>query len=139
MIKYRLAIGSAVLNVLGTLLLVFSFQATSSDFMLVTAKDGRAALCVGKAALFVLDQQGGLGVGTKCPDWQTGSPAAVVNTEHPNFVVVAFFLIVAGFVLQVFSINKPVSQQPHISANSPCPCGSGKKYKKCCGKPIKTI
>ena len=23
---------------------------------------------------------------------------------------------------------------PKIGANDPCPCGSGKKYKKCCGK-----
>ena len=25
-------------------------------------------------------------------------------------------------------------QQPKIGRNDPCPCGSGKKYKKCCGK-----
>ena len=23
---------------------------------------------------------------------------------------------------------------PKIGRNAPCPCGSGKKYKKCCGK-----
>lgn len=23
--------------------------------------------------------------------------------------------------------------QPKMNRNSPCPCGSGKKYKKCCG------
>ena len=23
---------------------------------------------------------------------------------------------------------------PHIGRNDPCPCGSGKKYKKCCGR-----
>ena len=22
----------------------------------------------------------------------------------------------------------------HVGRNDPCPCGSGKKYKKCCGK-----
>ena len=27
--------------------------------------------------------------------------------------------------------GKPVSK--HIGRNDPCPCGSGKKYKKCCG------
>ena len=27
-------------------------------------------------------------------------------------------------------------QQPKIGRNDPCPCGSGKKYKKCCGKNI---
>ena len=26
-----------------------------------------------------------------------------------------------------------VSPQPQASRNAPCPCGSGKKYKKCCG------
>ena len=26
-------------------------------------------------------------------------------------------------------------QQPKVGENSPCPCGSGKKYKKCCGSP----
>jgi uncharacterized protein len=26
-----------------------------------------------------------------------------------------------------------VRSQPKISPNAPCPCGSGKKYKKCCG------
>ena len=28
---------------------------------------------------------------------------------------------------------KPVRQGPKIGRNDPCPCGSGKKYKKCCG------
>ena len=26
------------------------------------------------------------------------------------------------------------SEQKEIGRNDPCPCGSGKKYKKCCGK-----
>ena len=28
----------------------------------------------------------------------------------------------------------PAPGQPKIGRNDPCPCGSGKKYKKCCGK-----
>jgi uncharacterized protein YecA (UPF0149 family) len=24
--------------------------------------------------------------------------------------------------------------QPMVGRNDPCPCGSGKKYKKCCGR-----
>ncbi|RDI42189.1 SEC-C motif-containing protein [Falsibacillus pallidus] len=28
----------------------------------------------------------------------------------------------------------PVSLGPSVGRNDPCPCGSGKKYKKCCGK-----
>jgi hypothetical protein len=29
---------------------------------------------------------------------------------------------------------KPYVSEPKIGRNGPCPCGSGKKYKKCCGK-----
>ena len=27
-----------------------------------------------------------------------------------------------------------VNKEPKVGRNDPCPCGSGKKYKKCCGK-----
>ena len=30
--------------------------------------------------------------------------------------------------------SKTVKKGPKIGRNDPCPCGSGKKYKKCCGK-----
>lgn len=30
--------------------------------------------------------------------------------------------------------RKPVTKDDDIGRNDPCPCGSGKKYKKCCGK-----
>ena len=32
--------------------------------------------------------------------------------------------------------TKPVKAEPStkVDRNSPCPCGSGKKYKQCCGK-----
>lgn len=29
---------------------------------------------------------------------------------------------------------KPFIREPKIGRNDPCPCGSGKKYKRCCGK-----
>ena len=28
----------------------------------------------------------------------------------------------------------PIRKEPKIGRNEPCPCGSGKKYKKCCGR-----
>ena len=31
-------------------------------------------------------------------------------------------------------INQPIVKGPKIGRNEPCPCGSGKKYKKCCGR-----
>ena len=30
--------------------------------------------------------------------------------------------------------NTPVRKKNKVGRNDPCPCGSGKKYKKCCGK-----
>ncbi len=30
--------------------------------------------------------------------------------------------------------NKPVRSGPKVGRNDPCPCGSGKKYKQCCGR-----
>ena len=30
--------------------------------------------------------------------------------------------------------NKTVRKGKKVGRNDPCPCGSGKKYKKCCGR-----
>ena len=30
--------------------------------------------------------------------------------------------------------QEPYRAPPKVGRNAPCPCGSGKKYKKCCGK-----
>ncbi len=32
--------------------------------------------------------------------------------------------------------RKPVKREQKVGRNDPCPCGSGKKYKKCCGKSV---
>ncbi|MEA3322812.1 MAG: SEC-C metal-binding domain-containing protein [Patescibacteria group bacterium] len=29
--------------------------------------------------------------------------------------------------------EKPLKSEKTVGRNDPCPCGSGKKYKKCCG------
>ena len=29
---------------------------------------------------------------------------------------------------------RAVRSAPRVGRNDPCPCGSGKKYKKCCGR-----
>lgn len=31
------------------------------------------------------------------------------------------------------SLHQPINSRPKIGRNEPCPCGSGKKFKKCCG------
>ena len=37
---------------------------------------------------------------------------------------------------KVYSDTEPYRVENKIGRNDPCPCGSGKKYKKCCGKNI---
>ncbi|MGI6629492.1 MAG: preprotein translocase subunit SecA [Bacillota bacterium] len=32
------------------------------------------------------------------------------------------------------TVKKPVRKENQVGRNDPCPCGSGKKYKKCCGR-----
>ena len=31
--------------------------------------------------------------------------------------------------------KKPIVKKTKVGPNDPCPCGSGLKYKKCCGRP----
>ena len=31
-------------------------------------------------------------------------------------------------------IQQPIVKEKKVYPNDPCPCGSGKKYKKCCGR-----
>lgn len=36
--------------------------------------------------------------------------------------------------LDAFEIDQPIVREiPKVGRNDPCPCGSGKKFKKCCG------
>jgi len=35
---------------------------------------------------------------------------------------------------EAVSKAKPIRTGPKVGRNDPCPCGSGKKYKQCCGK-----
>ena len=35
---------------------------------------------------------------------------------------------------QAPKVETVVHEGPRVGRNDPCPCGSGKKYKKCCGK-----
>jgi preprotein translocase subunit SecA len=32
--------------------------------------------------------------------------------------------------------QQPIVKAPTVGRNDPCPCGSGKKYKKCCGRNV---
>jgi len=56
--------------------------------------------------------------------------------EHEHFEI-ALFGREEGRWVYTGQVNGPGTtyrrEQPKIGRNDPCPCGSGKKYKKCCG------
>ncbi|MBQ6948072.1 MAG: SEC-C domain-containing protein, partial [Firmicutes bacterium] len=37
-------------------------------------------------------------------------------------------------IVKAYKRSKTVVKEKEPGRNDPCPCGSGKKYKKCCGK-----
>jgi uncharacterized protein YecA (UPF0149 family) len=36
----------------------------------------------------------------------------------------------------VWPVQNPIVRGQKIGRNEPCPCGSGRKYKNCCGKNV---
>jgi hypothetical protein len=68
-------------------------------------------------------------------------PAQAIPSPHipPTAPVKPMTANVAAKSNQPSATNIPITNaktQPiskHVSRNSPCPCGSGKKYKRCCG------
>jgi hypothetical protein len=99
---------SAALNLLGSLLVFASFQATSTKLLLVTGNGKEIAFCIGDRAVFGLSPDGrGMMMGYRCPTGDTAKPAAVVNTDAPWMAISGWMILAAGFGLQFFSIEKP--------------------------------
>lgn len=106
--RYRLALLSGFLNLLGSFLVFLSFQATSTNLLVIANKDQSFAFCIGDRAIFGLIPGGrGTYIGTACPTGTDAKPAAVVNTDSPGLAKFGWILIAFGFFLQMFSIEKP--------------------------------
>ncbi len=59
------------------------------------------------------------------------------RTEEEKFGVLNSFLNLGIKPLTNFEVRSETAERkkyPHVYRNDPCPCGSGKKYKFCCGK-----
>jgi hypothetical protein len=107
MTKYRLARFAIFLGFLGSLLLVFAFHATSTDFVLVTQDNGHSAICVGDTALFVVVAHKTLGMGASCPKGIASDPIAAVYSNCPSCGSWGLRLLIIGFILQFFTMEKP--------------------------------
>ena len=95
-------------NLFGAILLFLSFQATSSNFRLITDKWGDSALCVDNRLLIEALVNGGFKVGAAdCPAFENGKPVAVVTIELPWLAYTGFVLTLIGFMLQFFAFPGP--------------------------------
>ena len=115
--KYQFAMLSAILNLVGAFLVFRSFQSTSSDFFLTSLKNGNKALCVGKNALVEWTKNGvGMGMPNACAEVTETPKVAVVTIESPTLSNIGWVLLLSGFFLQVFSLEKPKPiTPPHVS------------------------
>ena len=55
-----------------------------------------------------------------------GGPTSSVSSGNPSDVV--------SEASEAVAKAKPIRTGPKVGRNDPCPCGSGKKFKQCCGK-----
>jgi hypothetical protein len=58
----------------------------------------------------------------------------ITNEKEMEEFMALYNLLILGSK-EYGNLNPPVKyEKPRIGRNEPCPCGSGKKYKKCCGR-----
>jgi hypothetical protein len=72
--------------------------------------------------------------------WRAGKvPGTIVGAYPPASSTIAAYSRGKGpkqisMPLPSGSSTKPARTPTKVGRNDPCPCGSGKKFKKCCGK-----
>ena len=56
--------------------------------------------------------------------------------NHPTTLLAAFLGLFSGrqFARRIDPARKPLQAPARIGRNDPCPCRSGLKFKRCCGK-----
>ncbi|MBN1347578.1 MAG: SEC-C domain-containing protein [Phycisphaerae bacterium] len=62
-----------------------------------------------------------------------------IETHHDDAVNVGFSQADVEGLGPQGEASRPQTirrEQPKVGRNDPCPCGSGKKFKKCCGKGV---
>ncbi len=91
-----------VSNLLGGILLFFSFQIEPSHFKLVRGDGQTTAICVDGRAVMLAD--GGaytLGGGIPCPGWNSAKSTAEIHVQRRSFVYLGFVLTIIGFLMQL--------------------------------------
>jgi preprotein translocase subunit SecA len=65
---------------------------------------------------------------------QTTQTLGTGSTSAPGGKKASDIVSEAANAVEAQAKAKPVRTGPKVGRNDPCPCGSGKKYKQCCGK-----
>ena len=65
------------------------------------------------------------------PEELRGRLPMIASTILPNSL--AIYARIGRELLRLERLRAQNPEQPKIGRNDPCPCGSGKKFKKCCG------
>jgi preprotein translocase subunit SecA len=63
-----------------------------------------------------------------------GGPASGTDTQQAPGGATPKASDVVSEAAEAVEKHKPLRAGPKVGRNDPCPCGSGKKYKQCCGK-----
>ena len=70
-------------------------------------------------------------------EWQKSDPETtdILKYRYKEMKKIGQTLIANEHIPRMTSMYLPrTGGKKKIGRNDPCPCGSGKKYKKCCGK-----
>ncbi len=69
-------------------------------------------------------------------EWQKSDPDTihVLKDRYREMKEVGRRLVAEDGNKMVSKYSVPVGRNQKIGRNAPCPCGSGRKYKKCCGR-----
>ena len=89
-----------------------------------------------KKAIYAIEAAGNRNFRSEGIDFETPETmwALYGVIEHLVPLIRCFWRLESGLD-EIIGAGTPVTTQPKVGRNAPCPCGSGKKFKHCCGAP----
>ncbi len=126
-----------------TLMTTIKSKVVSSEFRSTTATNMRRMLAAMEAAQAAaktngdeISVDGDAEARAGAAPAKPGTPAGGHGSRTVADVFASMMSRPARAVPQAAMPSAPQPPQTNVGRNDPCPCGSGKKYKKCCGRNI---
>ena len=125
-------------NMFENLMVTIKTSVANTEFRATTAQNVRRMMY---AAQQVRTNSGDFGGGApqEVPGVERSQGAPAEKPKSTQDVFASMMSQVAGRPVRAMPVRPPLPGAPAAGApvvgrNDPCPCGSGKKYKKCCGR-----